>query len=141
MAPALVGVFGIRPALVLAGLPLPLLVVSAVPRMRRADDVAVDRGRLVSLLHGVSVFRALDMASLETLAASRETVLVPAGDAVLRSASPATGSSWSRPARPKSWYRGSRSGRLAPAKGSASGRSCAMWCGPRPSERSRHWRS
>lgn len=88
VAPALVGLFGIRPALVLAGLPLPLLVVFAVPRMRRADDVAVDRGRLVSLLHGVSVFRALDMASLETLAASRETVLVPAGDAVLREGEP-----------------------------------------------------
>jgi cAMP-dependent protein kinase regulator len=56
--------------------------------MRRADDLAVDRGRLVSLLHGVSVFRALDMASLETLAASRETVSVRAGDAVVRAGEP-----------------------------------------------------
>jgi CRP-like cAMP-binding protein len=88
LAPALVGLFGIRAALVLAGLPLPLLVTFAVPWMRRADDVAVDRGRLVSLLHAVSVFRPLDMASLETLAASRESVSVPAGDAVFRAGEP-----------------------------------------------------
>jgi cyclic nucleotide-binding protein len=88
LAPALVGLFGIRPALVLAGLPLPLVVAFAAPWMRRADDVAVDRGSLVSLLHGVSVFRPLDMASLETLAASRETVSVPAGDAVIRAGDP-----------------------------------------------------
>lgn len=88
LAPALVGLFGIRLALVLAGLPLPLLVTVAAPRMRRADDVAVDRGRLVSLLHGVSVFRALDMASLETLAASREIVSVAAGDTVFGEGEP-----------------------------------------------------
>jgi CRP-like cAMP-binding protein len=49
-------------------------------RVRRSDELAAGRGAVVRLLHGVSLFRGLDMASLEQLAASAKAIEVPAGD-------------------------------------------------------------
>ena len=84
LAPALVGLFGIRPALILAGAPLPLTVVSSLPRLRKADSSAAGRGLVVSLLHGVGVLRSLDMASLEDVAARARRLEVEAGTEVIR---------------------------------------------------------
>jgi CRP-like cAMP-binding protein len=74
LAPALVALFGVGPAVAIAGAPLPLLMLITVTRINRADRRATGRSHLVRLVHGVDVFRALDMASIEDLASR----LVPA---------------------------------------------------------------
>ncbi|HXO07689.1 MAG TPA: cyclic nucleotide-binding domain-containing protein [Solirubrobacteraceae bacterium] len=84
LAPALVGLFGIRPALILAGVPLPLTIVSSLPQLRKADQAAAGRGLVVTLLHGVGVLRSLDMASLEDVAARARRLEVEAGTEVIR---------------------------------------------------------
>jgi CRP-like cAMP-binding protein len=78
-----VTLLGLRPALVVAGLPLPVLIVSVWPSLRRADARAAGRGRLVTLLHSLTSFRGLDMASLEDAAARLIPVEVPAGTAII----------------------------------------------------------
>lgn len=88
LAPALVALFGVRTALALAGVPLPLVVALSVPRLKRADDLAVDRGRVVSLLHRARAFRSLDMASLEGLAAGQRSLSVAAGEDIVREGEP-----------------------------------------------------
>ena len=88
LAPALVGLFGIRPALILAGIPLPLTIVSSLPRLRKADDAAAGRGLLVSLLHGVHVLHSLDMASLEDVAARARRLEFAAGSEIVRYGEP-----------------------------------------------------
>ena len=88
LAPALVGLFGIRPALILAGVPLPLTIVASLPRLHKADRAAAGRGLIVSLLHGVGVLRTLDMASLEDVAARARRLEVPAGAEVIRYGEP-----------------------------------------------------
>jgi CRP-like cAMP-binding protein/predicted MFS family arabinose efflux permease len=80
LAPALVALFGLRTALVIAGLPLPVLMITTWVRIVRSDELAAGRGRVVGLLHRVSLFRGLDMASLEQLAAYARPVAVSAGD-------------------------------------------------------------
>jgi CRP-like cAMP-binding protein len=83
LAPALVGLFGIRPALILAGVPLPLTILISLPRLRLADRAAAARASLVWLLHRTTVFRSLDMASIEDVAArARRMELAPRTDVV-----------------------------------------------------------
>jgi CRP-like cAMP-binding protein len=91
LAPALVALFGLRPALVVAGLPLPLVILVSYPRMRRADAAAAGRGALVSLLHGTSVLSSLDMASLEDVAARVRRTNAPAGTEIVRQGEPGDG--------------------------------------------------
>lgn len=80
LAPALVALFGLRAALVVAGLPLPLLMVTTWVRVRSSDELAAGRGAIVARLHRVSLFSGLDMASLEQLAAHAEPEQAMAGD-------------------------------------------------------------
>ncbi len=80
LAPALVALFGLRAALILAGLPLPVLMLGTWARLRRSDQFAAGRGAVVSRLHRVGLFRGMDMASLEQLAAVAEPIMVAAGD-------------------------------------------------------------
>jgi CRP-like cAMP-binding protein/predicted MFS family arabinose efflux permease len=80
LAPALVALFGLRAALVIAGLPLPLLMISTWVRVRKSDELAAGRGAIVARLHRVGLFRGLDMASLEQLAAHAEPLQARAGD-------------------------------------------------------------
>lgn len=80
LAPALVALFGLRAALVVAGLPLPVLMVGTWGRVRSSDELAAGRGAVVARLHRVRLFRRLDMASLEQLAASAQPVSVAAGE-------------------------------------------------------------
>ncbi len=79
LAPAFVALWGLRTALIVAGLPLPALILMTWLRIRRSDELAAGRGLVVRLLHGVGLFRELDMASIEQLAASVEPVDVPSG--------------------------------------------------------------
>ena len=80
LAPALVALFGLRAALVIAGLPLPVLMISTWVRVRTSDELAAGRGAVVARLHRVRLFRGLDMASLEQVAANTVPVEVQAGD-------------------------------------------------------------
>lgn len=88
LAPALVALFGLRAALVIAGLPLPLLMLVTWARVRSSDELAADRGTVVARLHRVPLFRGLDMASLEQLAALAEPVAVAAGQDPIRQGEP-----------------------------------------------------
>jgi len=80
LAPALVALFGLRAALVIAGLPLPVLMIGTWVRVRSSDELAAGRGAVVARLHRVRLFRGLDMASLEQVAAHAVPVEVQAGD-------------------------------------------------------------
>jgi CRP-like cAMP-binding protein len=77
VAPALVGLFGVRTALILAGLPLPLTIVLSLTRLSSADTTAAGRAALVSLLHRVATLGGLDMASLEDLAGRARRIVLP----------------------------------------------------------------
>jgi CRP-like cAMP-binding protein len=84
LAPALVALLGVRGALVVAGLPLPVVVTASWPRLRRADAAAAGRGATAALLHGVPSFRSLDMASLEDVVARLHSQAFAAGEDVVR---------------------------------------------------------
>jgi CRP-like cAMP-binding protein len=84
MAPALVALFGLRTALIIAGVPLPVIVVLGLGQIRRSDLAAAGRSRLVRLLHRVRVLRSLDMASLEDVAARVVRTQVASGTEIMR---------------------------------------------------------
>ncbi|MDE3134421.1 MAG: cyclic nucleotide-binding domain-containing protein [Acidobacteriota bacterium] len=88
LAPALVALFGLRAALVIAGLPLPLLVVITWARVRSSDEFAAGRGAVVGRLHRVRLFRGLEMTALEQLAASAQPLGVQAGEEPVRQGEP-----------------------------------------------------
>jgi hypothetical protein len=88
LAPALVAVFGVRTALIVAGLPLPLTILLSSTNLRRADHVAAGRSKVVASLHKVHALRSLDMASLEDVAARATKLVVPAGADVIRQGDP-----------------------------------------------------
>jgi CRP-like cAMP-binding protein/predicted MFS family arabinose efflux permease len=88
LAPLLVALFGLRAALLVGGLPLPLLMIVTWARVRRSDEFAAGRGTLVARLHRVPLFRGLDMASLEQLAALAQPVAVAAGEEPVRQGEP-----------------------------------------------------
>ena len=75
---------GLRAALVIAGLPLPVLMASTGARVRRSDAFAVGRGAAVARLHRVPLFHGLDMASLEQLATFAQHEVVAAGSEPVR---------------------------------------------------------
>lgn len=88
LAPALVAVFGLRTALIVAGLPLPLIVLLGLGQIRRSDRAATGRSELVRLLHGVRVLRSLEMPSLEDVAARVVRLEVEGGTDVMRQGDP-----------------------------------------------------
>ncbi|HUB76875.1 MAG TPA: cyclic nucleotide-binding domain-containing protein [Solirubrobacteraceae bacterium] len=88
MAPALVAIFGLRTALIVAGAPLPLVVLASLGQIRRSDLAASGRSALVRLLHSVRVLRILDMASLEDVAARVVRTEVGEGEIVMRQGDP-----------------------------------------------------
>ena len=79
LAPLLVALFGLRAALIVGGIPLPLLMIVTWARVRSSDEFAAGRGKIVARLHRVGLFRGLDMASLEQLAAFAQPQQIPAG--------------------------------------------------------------
>src|SRR5207244_1981038 len=65
----LIVVVGIRPALILAGAWLPILVVIAARAVGRADDHAVVHVRELRLLRSIPMFESLSPPTIERLAA------------------------------------------------------------------------
>jgi CRP-like cAMP-binding protein len=84
LAPVLVALFDLRAALVIAGLPLPVLVASTWARVHKSDEFGADRGAVVARLHRVPLFRSLDMASLEQLAAFAQHETIATGREPIR---------------------------------------------------------
>jgi CRP-like cAMP-binding protein len=80
LAPALVAGLGVRAALLVAGVSNPVLMVVTGRRFYAADARADGRARLVGLLHGITLFRHLDLASIEDLASRLRPVVIPAGE-------------------------------------------------------------
>ncbi len=88
LAPALVALLGVRVALLVGGLPLPVLMVFASRRMCASDQRAEGRGRLVGLLHGVPLFHGLDLASIEDLAARLRPETTDPGQEIVTQGAP-----------------------------------------------------
>ncbi len=88
LAPVLLALFGVRVALLLGGLPLPVLMLVSWRRMHAADSRAEGRGKLVGLLHGVTLFRGLDLASIEDLASRLRHQLAGPGQEIINQGDP-----------------------------------------------------
>jgi CRP-like cAMP-binding protein len=84
VGPILASMLGIRWALIIAGLPLPAVVLVGRKLLHRLDDTASERTRILALLHGVPFLETLDMAALESLAGRVAQLSVPAGSDIVR---------------------------------------------------------
>jgi len=84
VGPLLASTLGIRWALALAGLPLPVVVVAGRKLLHRLDATAGDRAQVLTLLHAVPFLESLDMASLESLVGRLVHLKVPAETEVVR---------------------------------------------------------
>jgi CRP-like cAMP-binding protein/predicted MFS family arabinose efflux permease len=88
LAPLFVVGFGVRSALVIAAVPLPLVVLTGRKTLQRTDAVAGERARLLRLLHAAAPFGHLDMVALETLAAQAVPVAARKGEEIVRQGDP-----------------------------------------------------
>jgi CRP-like cAMP-binding protein len=84
VGPALVSWTGVRPALLVAAVPLPVVVVAGWGVLHRVDRSAGERHRLLGVLHRVPCLQPLDVASLEALAGGVSRIAVPKGTNVVR---------------------------------------------------------
>ncbi len=84
VAPVLASTIGIRWALVIAGLPLPAVILTGRKLVHRLDAAATGRTRVLALLHGVPFLDPLDMAALESLAGRVTHLSVPEGTDIVR---------------------------------------------------------
>ncbi len=85
LAPVLVLVIGVRGALLVAAMPLPLVALGRWGMLHRMDASAGERAQLLELVHGVHWLRSLDVPSLENLAGRLAPMFVPtAGIDVVR---------------------------------------------------------
>ena len=83
LAPILIHLVGIRSALVVTGLLLPILTLLAAPRLRSIDGRTAAPEH-VALLRKVDLLEALPLATLESLAGSLEARTFPAGATIVR---------------------------------------------------------
>jgi MFS family permease len=94
LAPPLVSWLGLRGALVVAGLVLPVVAVVARPMIRGAEQTASRRAAelapRVEVLASLPIFESLPRPALELLAGSLTEQSVPAGVEVVREGEPAT---------------------------------------------------
>jgi CRP-like cAMP-binding protein len=79
----LVSLFGIRGALICAGLPLPVTMALMWRRIYAADAVGSDRSMTVALLHRVPLFHVGDMSFIEDVASRVRPEQVRAGVEVI----------------------------------------------------------
>jgi len=86
LAPVLVTTIGVRGALIVAALPLPVVVLTGWKALHRVDASASARSQVLGLLHRVPCLQPLDMAALDSLAGRVMPVSVPAGTDVVRQA-------------------------------------------------------
>jgi CRP-like cAMP-binding protein len=85
LAPVLVLLIGIRGALWVAAVPLPLVAVTGWKMLHRMDATAGERAQLLELVHRVHWLHSLDVPSLENLVGRLAPVFVPtAGTDVVR---------------------------------------------------------
>jgi CRP-like cAMP-binding protein len=87
-APVLVAAFGVRGAIVCAGLAPIVLLAAEWHGLRRVDDIAGRRVERIERLGRVPLFRALRVDALEQAAAALVPVEVPAGAEVVRQDDP-----------------------------------------------------
>ena len=83
-APLLIGAFGDRGALAVAGAILPVLAVASWARIRAVDAEFVLPERQLHLLRGIPLFARLPMTALEQLAESMRLVPVARGETLVR---------------------------------------------------------
>jgi CRP-like cAMP-binding protein len=88
LAPIIAYELGVRSALLLAALPLPILVIGGWKGLHRVDAAAGERHRLLGLLHGVPCFEPLDLTVLESLVGLVTETTVPTGAEVVRQGDP-----------------------------------------------------
>jgi Cyclic nucleotide-binding domain len=84
LAPALAALFGVRGALVAAGLLLPVLALASWTRLRAIDERTAVPELEIELLQALPLFAPLPPATLEHLAARLERVSVVAGAEITR---------------------------------------------------------
>jgi MFS family permease len=84
LAPALISVLGIRPAIVVTGLTLPAAVALCGRWLVQLDALSPEQRAHVQLLRQLTVFAPLSLPAIEQLAAHVERVEVPAGMVVVR---------------------------------------------------------
>lgn len=84
LAPALVGLFGIRWALVITGLILPVLALVFWRKLSMIDKAAPAPAEQLALLRQIPLFAPLSIVTIEQLASSMEAVQAPAGEVVIR---------------------------------------------------------
>jgi CRP-like cAMP-binding protein len=77
LAPLLASTIGIRAALLVAAIPLPLVVISGWKTLHKVDATAGERARTLELLHGVHCLEPLDMPTLDSLVGRLVPVEVP----------------------------------------------------------------
>jgi MFS family permease len=94
LAAPLVGIFGARTAMVIAGVSIPILSLVFLPWLRRGQRKAQARRdelkSLVDELALVPVFQGAQRQSVEWIAGCLERTTVPAGTLVIRQGDPAT---------------------------------------------------
>jgi MFS family permease len=87
-AAALIGAFGARGALAIAGALLPVAAVATWPRIQRVDEEAVLPERELGLLRGIPLFARMPMTALERVAGALELVTFAPGDVPMREGEP-----------------------------------------------------
>ncbi len=88
LAPALISLLGVRTAIVVTGLSLPVAVALTGRWLVRLDTLSPARRAHVQLLRELTVFAPLSLPAIEQLAAHLESVAVAAGTAVVREGEP-----------------------------------------------------
>jgi hypothetical protein len=88
VAPVLIEAFGIRGALIVSGLILPIVAVLFAPALRRMNEGGIGGARRVELIRGEPLFAPLSLATVEHLAASLEPVAFADGDWLMREGEP-----------------------------------------------------
>jgi len=91
VAPLIVELLGIRPALVGIGLLAPLAVAASWPALRRLDGRMRVRDADIEVLRGVRMLGALPVATIEQLGAGLEHAAFAPGAAVFRQGEPGEG--------------------------------------------------
>jgi MFS family permease len=84
LAPILVALVDLQPAMILTGMLLPILAVVTNRVVRTAESSSVVPHRQLDLLRGISMFAPLSLTALERLAGGMEPIAFEAGEAIVR---------------------------------------------------------
>ena len=87
-APALISLVGVRPAIVITGLALPVAVALTGRWLVRLDTLPDATATHVRLLRELTLFAPLSQPALEQIAVNLRSVAVPEGTAVIREGDP-----------------------------------------------------